>query len=233
MTTQVRLVERPAGPRRGARSGWRTAVGLVLLSAVPLSAGILRLIQLAGGPEVFPADPRFNAFPVMLLVHIAGSAVFALVGALQFVQRFRRGSSSWHRRAGRVLVVVGLLVVASALWLTLFYDAQPGTGRILFFFRLAVAPAMATCLVLGFRAVRRRDIASHRAWMIRAYALGLGAGTQIFTEGSGQAIFGDHVVTGDLEKGVAWLINLAIAEWVIRRPAVRRTRIAARLGATS
>jgi len=129
------------------------------------------------------------------------------------------------------VVVAGLLVVASALWLTLLYDAQPGTGRILFFFRLAVAPAMAVCLVLGFTAIRRRDIASHRAWMIRAYALGLGAGTQIFTEGFGQAIFGDHVVAGDLEKGVAWIINLAIAEWVIRRPAVRRTARAARVGA--
>jgi uncharacterized membrane protein len=232
MTTQ-QLVQHPAGPRPGARSGWRVASGLILLSAIPLTAGILRLIQLAGGPELFPADPRFNVFPVALLVHIVGSAVFAFVGALQFVRRFRRRPSSWHRRAGRVLVVAGLLVVASALWLTLFYDAQPGTGRILFISRLVVAPAMATCLVLGFRAIRRRDIASHRAWMIRAYALGLGAGTQIFTEGFGQAVFGDHVVAGDLEKGVAWLINLAIAEWVIRRPAVRRSGRAAHVGATS
>jgi hypothetical protein len=222
MTTQ--LVERPAGPRPGAPSGWRLATGLVLLSAIPLTAGVLRLVQLAGGPEIFPADPRFNAFPVALLIHIVGSAVFAFAGALQFVRRFRRRGASWHRRSGRVLVVAGLLVVVSALWLTLLYDAQPGTGRILFFFRLAVAPAMATCLVFGFLAIRRRDIAAHRAWMIRAYALGLGAGTQIFTEGFGQAIFGDHVVAGDVEKGVAWLINLAIAEWAIGRPARRRAK---------
>jgi uncharacterized membrane protein len=230
MTTQ-QIVERPAGPRPGARSGWRVAVGLILLSAIPLIAGVLRLVQLAGGPELFPEDPRFNVFPVALLVHIAGSAVFAFVGALQFVPRFRRRGASWHRRAGRVLVVAGLLVVASALWLTLFYDAQPGTGRILFFFRLAVAPAMAACLVLGFSAIRRRDIASHRAWMIRAYALGLGAGTQIFTEGFGQAIFGDHVVAGDLEKGLAWLINLAVAEWAIGRPSRRRRAHASNLRA--
>jgi len=233
MTTQ-QLLEHPAVSPPGARSGWRVAAGLILLSAIPLTAGILRLIQLAGGPELFAEDPRFNAFPVALLVHIIGSAVFAFVGALQFVRRFRRRPSSWHRRAGRVLVGTGLLVVASALWLTLFYDAQPGSGRTLFLFRLAVAPAMATCLVLGFTAIRRRDIASHRAWMIRAYALGLGAGTQIFTEGFGQAIFGEHVVSGDLAKGSAWLINLAIAEWVIRRPAKRRTKRATlRAGAPS
>jgi cytochrome bd-type quinol oxidase subunit 2 len=223
MTTSP-LTERPARQRPGARSGWRLAVGLILLSAIPLTAGVLRLVQLAGGPELFPADPRFNVFPVALLVHIVGSAVFAFVGALQFVRRFRRRPSSWHRRAGRVLVVAGLLVVASALWLTLFYDPQPGSGRILFFFRLVVAPAMATCLVLGFTAIRRRDIVAHRAWMIRAYALGLGAGTQIFTEGFGQAIFGEHVVAGDLEKAAAWILNLAVAEWAIRRGATQRPR---------
>ena len=223
MTTQ-QLLERPARPRPGARSGWRLAAGLVLLSAIPLTVGALRLVQLAGGPDVFPADPRFDAFPVALVVHILGSAVFAFAGALQLVPRFRRRHPSWHRRAGRVLVVAGLLVVASALWLTLFYDAQPGSGRVLFVARLVVAPAMAGCLVLGFTAIRRRDLAAHRAWMVRAYALGLGAGTQVFTEGFGQAIFGDHVVAGDLEKAAAWAINLLVAEWALRRPAVRRRR---------
>jgi hypothetical protein len=222
--TTTQLVERPARPRPGARSGWRLAVGLALLSAIPLSAGTLRLIQLAGGPAVMPAAPRFDAFPVALVLHIVGSAVFAFVGALQFVPRLRRRHPAWHRRSGRVLVVAGLLVVASALWLTLRYDAQPGSGQVLFLFRLVVAPAMAGCLVLGFTAIRRRDIPSHRAWMIRGYALGLGAGTQVFTEGIGEALFGTGVLTGDLAKGVAWILNLAIAEWAIRRPATRRRR---------
>lgn len=44
---------------------------LVALSAIPLTAGTLRLIQLAGGPEVVPADDRFAGFPVALVVHIS------------------------------------------------------------------------------------------------------------------------------------------------------------------
>ena len=46
---------------------------------------------------------------------------------------------------------------------------------------------MILCLVLGLRAILRRDVPTHRAWMIRAYALGLGAGTQVVTIGLGQA----------------------------------------------
>ena len=49
---------------------------------------------------------------------------------------------------------------------------------------------MAACLVLGIATVRRGDIAAHRVWMIRAYAIALAAGTQAFTVGIGQAVFG-------------------------------------------
>jgi hypothetical protein len=208
----------------GGRRGWPVPVGLVVLSAIPLTPGVLRLVQLAGGPAIMPADHRFTGLPLALVLHILGSAVFALVGAFQFVPRFRRGHRTWHRRAGRALVGAGVLVVGSALWLTLFYDAQPGTGDLLFFVRLVVAPTMAGCLVLGFVAIRHRDLAGHRAWMIRAYALGLGAGSQVLTEGLGQAVLGHGVLAGDAEKAAAWLLNLAVAEWVIRRPVRRRTR---------
>ena len=40
---------------------------------------------------------------------------------------------------------------------------------------------MLVSMVLGLNAVRRRDFVSHGAWMSRAYAIGLGAGTQVLT----------------------------------------------------
>ena len=91
-------------------------------------AGTLRLVQLLGGPELIPADHRFAGFPLPLVVHIVGASAYAVVGAFQFVPRFRRQHPGWHRGAGRVLVVAGLLVAGSALWMTLFYAPQPGTG---------------------------------------------------------------------------------------------------------
>jgi len=212
MTTSL-LAPAPAS----RKSGWPVPAALLALSAIPLTAGALRLVQLAGGPAVMPADHRFTGFPAALVVHILGSAVFALVGAFQLVPRFRRRHRTWHRRAGRVVSVAGLLVAGSALWLTLRYAAQPGTGDVAYVFRLVFGSAMAGCLVLGFQAVRRRDIAAHRAWMMRAYAIGLGAGTQAFTEGLGGALFGTGELSTDLAKGAGWVINLAVAEWAIRR----------------
>jgi uncharacterized membrane protein len=214
---------RPTGrPGRGA--GWPVPAALIALSLIPLAAGTLRLLQLAGATDVRPADPRFTGFPAPLVVHIGGAAVYVLVGAFQFLPRFRRRHLGWHRRAGRLLAVAGLAVAGSALWLTLFYPPQPGTGDLLFLLRLVFGSAMAASLVLGFAAIRRRDIAAHRAWMIRAYAIGLAAGTQAFTEGIGAAVFGAGELRGDLFKGAGWVLNLAVAEWAIRRPTRSRRR---------
>ena len=201
---------------------WRVPLALVALSAIPLTAGTLRLIELTGGPAVIPADHRFDGLPIALVVHIVGSALFALGAIPQFAPRLRARHPVWHRRAGRTVGVAGLLVAASALWLTLFYEAQPGTGALLYLLRLIFASALAICVVLGVAAVRRGDIPQHRAWVIRAYAIGLGAGTQVLTEGLGDALFGTGVLAGDLAKGAGWAVNLAVAEWAIRRPARRR-----------
>lgn len=201
---------------------WPVPAGLIALSAIPLTVGALRLAQLAGGPAVIPADQRFTGFPLPLVMHIVGAATYALVGVLQFLPRFRRRHLAWHRRAGRALVVAGILVVISALWLTLFYEGQPGTGVLLYGLRLVFGSAMAACLLLGFTAVRRRNITAHRAWMIRAYAIGLAAGTQVFTEGVGGAMFGTGVLAADLAKGAGWVVNLAVAEWILRRRPRRR-----------
>jgi uncharacterized membrane protein len=216
------MTTRDRGRRRSR--GWPVPLGLAALSFVPLTAGTLRLVQLAGGPELLPDSSRFDAFPVALVVHILGAAVFALVGMFQLVPGIRRKHRTWHRRAGRVVAAAGLAVAGSALWLTLFYEAQPGTGSLLYVLRLVLSSAMVACIVLGLTAIRRRDIAAHRAWMIRGFALGLGAGTQVFTEGLGSAVLGTGVIAGDLAKAAGWVINIAVAEWVVRRPARRRKR---------
>jgi uncharacterized membrane protein YozB (DUF420 family) len=210
--------------RAGQRRSWPVPAALVALSAIPLAAGSLRLVQLAGGPAVIPADDRFTGFPAALVVHIVGVSVFALVGAFQFVPRFRRRHRTWHRRAGRLVTGAGLAVVGSALWLTLVYQAQPGTGQPLYVLRLVFASAMAASLILGITAIRRRDVAAHRAWMIRAYAIALAAGTQTFTQGIAAAVVGTGELRMDLAKGAGWIINLAVAEWTIRRPTSLRSR---------
>jgi uncharacterized membrane protein len=204
------------------RSSWPVQVALVGLAAIPVIAGTMRLTEVFGGPHVMPANPRIAASPAPVVVHIVGGGVFLLLGAFQFSALLRRRKPNWHRRAGRALVGLGLAAALAALWMTLLYPRQTGTGVVLYLMRLGFGSAMTASIILGFKAIRRHDITQHRAWMTRAYALGLGAGTQAFTIGTGQAIFGKTVLTTDLSTASGWIINLAIAEYLIRRPNRRR-----------
>ena len=217
---------RPAPQRRpGARStsSWSVPLALVILSLIPVVSGLLRLFEVAGGPQLMPPNPRIDASPAPLVLHVLGAAVYAVLGAFQFPARLRRRYPAWHRRSGRILVAAGLVVAGSGLWMTLFYPDAPG-GVLLWAIRLLVGSAMAASIVLGFAAIRRRrDIPAHRAWMIRAYALGLGAGTQAFTEGIGVALLGTTDLSKAISLGSGWLINAVVAELVIRRPTARRS----------
>lgn len=210
----------PGGDRPWA--GWWVVPGLLALALVPVLGGVGRLVETLGGPDLLPPDPRFAAAPIPLVAHIVASVVYAVLGAFQFSARLRRRHPRWHRRAGLLLVVLGLLVAFSGVWATLAYPGKPGTGAILWGTRLVVGAGMGASVVLGLVAIRRRDLDRHRAWMTRAYALALGAGTQVFTVGFGEALLGAGVVRTDLMMAVAWALNLAIAESVIRRPAHRR-----------
>ena len=201
-----------------ARSDWRIPAGLIALSIAPVAGGAFRLVQLGSGAEITPDNARFFAAPLPVVLHIISATIYCVLGAFQFAPGFRRRKPGWHRPAGRILVPCGLVAALSGLWLTHFYPPVDGDGPILYAIRLLVGSAMVLFISLGFAAVRRRDIPRHRAWMMRGYALGLGAGTQALTH---LPWFLFPSIQGELTRalfmGAGWAINLAVAEWIIRR----------------
>ena len=202
-----------------SRRDWLIPTGLLLLSAVPIAAGTYRLMQLSGGAVITPDNARFFAAPVPVVIHIVSVSLFSVLGAFQFVDGIRRRWPSWHRGAGKLLVLAGLLAAMTGLWMTQFYPSPTGDGMALYFIRLLVGGAMALSMVMGVAAIRRRDVPNHSAWMIRAYALGMGAGTQVLTHLPWFLIVGSKPgeVPRALLMGAGWAINLIVAEWVIHQ----------------
>ncbi|MFC8797384.1 DUF2306 domain-containing protein [Promicromonospora sp. NPDC057138] len=202
-----------------SRREWLVPAGLLLLAAVPALAGSVRLTELASDPVVTAENARFVAQPLPVIVHIICVTTYSLLGAFQFVPSLRR--RRWHRLAGRVLAPAGLGVALTGLWMTTFYDLPAHDNLVVNGARYVVGTAMAVSIVLGVRAALRRDFVSHPAWMMRAYALAMGAGTQALLLGPYMAIVGT-MSTAAYATGMvaAWVINVAFAEWLIRR---RRT----------
>lgn len=216
MTNATATPRRPA--LRPVRSDRRVIVALVMLSLVPVLAGALRLAELAGGAEVTPDNARFFASPLPVVLHILSASLYCLLGAFQFAPGFRRSRPRWHRRAGRLLIPAGLLAAGTGLWMTVFYSLPEHDGQLLAGFRLLFGTAMLVSILLGLAAIRRRDFARHRAWMIRGYAIGQGAGTQVLTNVPWMLVAG---APGELPRALlmaaGWVINLAVAERIIRR----------------
>lgn len=205
--------------RRAPRgSEWLVPALLVLLSLVPAVAGASRLAQLAAGAEITAENARFFAKPFPVVVHVLAVIPYSILGAFQFAPGFRRRRRGWHRAAGRVLAVFGLVAALTGLWMAHFYPWPEGDGEILYVLRLVFGSLMAVSIVRAVEAIRRRDFASHGAWMMRGYAVGMGAGTQVLTHLPWFIVIGKP---GELSRaflmGAGWVINLAVAEWIIRK----------------
>ncbi|NEK86588.1 DUF2306 domain-containing protein [Blastococcus saxobsidens] len=198
------------------RRRWLVPAALIALALVPIAAGAARLAELSGGGALLPEPPHAVESPLPLVVHIVSAVVFTVLGAFQFVPGTRGRRPAWHRTTGRLAAPAGLLAALSGLWLTLVItDAD---GGLLTVFRASAGAGMGAAIVLGVLAVLRRDLRRHRAWMLRGYALGIGAGTQVFTAGLGALVVGEPGETAQaLLMGAGWAINLAVAEWLIRR----------------
>lgn len=201
------------------------ATGVLLIAALPSLTGVVILSDLVTGsasPLSEPADAaRRAAYPAALWLHILGGAGFGLLGLLQFSARLRRRWPGLHRWSGRVLVTGGAGLALSGLWMNVVYP-NPIDSLLHDGLQTLASVALLACLALGVRAILRRQIAAHRGWMMRAYALCLGAGTQtllllpLFLIGQMPP-----VLVVDMVFGGAWLVNLAVAEWLIRRRVVQ------------
>lgn len=220
MPTQTELAPSRAVRRRAQ---WPVPAGLILLSLIPVIAGAARLTELTGGATITPQNARFFASPVPVVVHIVSVTVYSLLGAFQFVPALR-GRRGWHRIAGLILIPAGLLTALSGLWMSAFYPLPDGITDVPL--RILFGSAMLVSLVMGALAIRRRDFVRHSVWMTRAYAIAVGAGTQALVILPWMLLAGPpSELIRALLMGLAWVINLAVAEYVIHR----RARVPARV----
>lgn len=120
-------------------------------------------------------DSLFARYPALTLVHILPGLLFMVLGPLQFSASIRARHPRWHRWSGRIYLACALVIGVSALAMSIGMPAIGGPLQaaattlfaLLFLFELGQA----------YRAILRRDIARHREWMIRAFAIGLAVAT--------------------------------------------------------
>lgn len=197
---------------------------LLLLAAVPVTGGIYRVLHLGLGGEATPANQRFFDAPVPIVLHGVACTLFAVLGAFQFTKGARRKPQR-HRLRGMLFVPSALVVAVTGLWMEATYDLPAHDGELLSVFRALFGTAMLGTTLLGVRALVRRDFRRHGAWMMRTYAIGMGAGTQVLVFLPWALLVGPADVTQRAWLMCAgWGINVAFVEWVLRRREQRGAR---------
>jgi hypothetical protein len=196
---------------------------LLLITAIPILVALVRLLQIPSG--TLPLESlRFAAVPLRHFTHAAAGAIFAVAGPLQFAGVLSRRFGSLHRWTGRAFGVAGLFLGLSGLGLLAEFPTVATLP--LQMTRGLAGLALLAALALGIRAAIQRRIPAHRAWMIRAYVIGIGS-TTISLVALPLLAFGITLEGApfDLTFVATWIATVAVGEVVIRRtrkPALSR-----------
>jgi nitrate reductase gamma subunit len=103
------------------RRAMRLPLGVVVgfLALVGVGASATHYLQ-------EPYNPGFLQFPTIVALHVVLGGVYLALAPFQFVGRIRSQHLGYHRRAGRLLVAVGLVAGVTGLFLGLVIPSRAG-----------------------------------------------------------------------------------------------------------
>jgi uncharacterized membrane protein len=190
-------------------AAWRAAV--VLLSVEIAVVSVLRYFTSIAPP---PPPVVANAFAQsFLIIHVVGGVTALLVGPLQFVRVIRGRWPSFHRATGRLYVAACAIGAPSGFVLAMGSTAGPVVSV-----GFAI-PALlcATFTWLGWRAAVERRFDAHAEWMLRSYGVIAVAITLRLLIPAAAFLDFDFLAAYRVNSWLAWIINVALVEYVIRR----------------
>ena len=140
--------------------------------------------------------------------HVIISPPTLIVGLLLLSTAFRTNYVRWHRRLGKMQVVMVLFFVAPS-GLIMARHAQSGFYGGISLAVLAIATAIT--VVMGWCAVRNKQFNRHQLWMTRCYIL-LSSAVVLRTLGGLAEVFGIDGID-PFNAWACWIVPLLIYEW--------------------
>src|ERR1035438_4819120 len=136
-----------------------------------ISLGLITLfVFITSEVLLFTDYPMYHAYRLqvisdrhLLIPHTLCGVIALLAGPVQFSSRLRRRHLKFHRVLGRVYVIAVFIGAPTGIALAAGRPGLPGTSM--------QAAAWIVCTTAAFITARNRQIAQHRQWMIRSYAV--------------------------------------------------------------
>jgi len=136
-----------------------------------ISLGLTVLFVFITSEALLVADfPMYHAYRLQviadrhfLIPHTLCGVIALLAGPLQFSSRLRQRHLRFHRVLGRIYIISVFIGALTGIALAVGRPGMPGTSM--------QAAAWIVCTTAAFITARNRQIAQHRQWMIRSYAV--------------------------------------------------------------
>jgi len=149
-----------------------------------------------------------------VVAHVSGAVVALLLGPFQLLAALRRlPRRSIHRWIGRAYL--GGVAVSGVFGFYMAWIAFAGPVAQIGFMALSIAWLYTAWR--AYRAIRSRQVDTHRRWMIRNYALTFAAVTLRGWVGVSIATGLDFEASYRVIAWIAWVPNLLIVEWFVRQ----------------
>lgn len=148
-------------------------------------------------------------------VHVISSCLCLLAGFTQFSARILKNYPAFHRSMGLLYVSVILLFSGPSGFIMSIYANGGLVSQTAF---IALSSLWMIFTYLGFAKAKKGDIAGHRKFMIRSYALTLSAITlRIWKLLIVLSFRPQPMDTYMIVAWLGWVPNLLFAEWYIRQ----------------
>ena len=200
---------------RAVGLGWLALTALAIAVFAPLQYLLNSMSELAanGGEIAVNYAPRPGWVRIAFYTHIVFGGLALLLSPVQLSSRVRARVPRLHRATGRVVLVAIALAGTAGFLLSWFNTAGPiGTAG---FGTLAVL--WVVFAGLGLRAILRRDVATHRRWMLRTFALTYAAVTLRLWLLVLIPLLGDFASAYAVVPFLCWVPNLVVVELLLRR----------------
>lgn len=220
--------------RASAKASMNVASRILLWWALPLCA------LGAGGTLLFKAGMAAVAItvgdgfpmtrlhvnigaPAYFATHILTGTVALLVGPWQLSTFLRRKLPNAHRRLGRLYLFLVVVSAITSFFLSPRLDTF-GTA----YLRMVSGMLWLAFTLLGVLAIRTRDVAAHRRWMLRSYAFTFMGLTFLAYTWVGDQLQIAMPIKYPLVLWLTFLTNILAVEAFLARSSLRRSHSAPR-----
>ena len=189
---------------------------LLFFSILTILFALVQVVQIPLG-ALPPDSQRLNVVPVSHFAHAAGGAIFGILGPIQFGRVLAAKYGRLHRIMGRIFVGAGAALALSSL--ALIWHFPDTHTPLVTLGRLVFGIALGVALTIAMVAIRQRNFTRHRDWMIRSYAIGIGATVVAIVFLPIYAITGlpPTGLTADTAFIGSWTVCVIFAEALVRR----------------